>query len=512
MLQSRTSALAPELTFTPASTVISRLSRLFDLAIFLFFIAFTILLPFSIKGAQHAWKLAFLIWLAKLIVERKPPLAIPLSLAPPLVAYIALSALSTALSPDPILSWDRMKIVCLVLVGVLFAANLKSLAQVRILAVLLLLSGLAAAGLTAWQYTYGVGVQLQQVSPATPLHAKGIARRDILTRVNGQPVHDPAQLESILNQSAPTAPLEINYLRGFPFAKLKTTVTRQDFIGSGLGTNALPLIKGKPARAQGTLGHYIVFAEMLMQLACLAWALMLALGTAPNRRALLTLFAVIFIAITAALFATETRAALAGLVLGCLVSLLMLVGPRVRVLGIAALLLLAVAATAWIYQTRHVDWFDASDPGTNFRMLMWQDGIRLVRQHPWFGVGMETVRSHWQEWNIRGFALYHVISHFHSTFLQIAVERGLTTLAAWLWFVVAYLVFLFRLVRKAKVSSDAIAAGIAAGVLAAFVAFVTTSLVHYNLGEEPLVMILFFYFGLAVALDRMLSQRELNTD
>src|SRR5205085_11231418 len=100
-------------------------------------------------------------------------------------------------------------------------------------------------------------------------------------------------------------------------------------------------------------------------------------------------------------------------------------------------------------------------------MLMWQDGLRLVRQHPWFGVGMETVRTHWQEWNIRGFALYHVVSHFHSTFLQIAVERGLTTLAAWLWFVVAYLVFLLRLVRKAR-PTGGMAAGLAAGVLAAF--------------------------------------------
>jgi hypothetical protein len=29
--------------------------------------------------------------------------------------------------------------------------------------------------------------------------------------------------------------------------------------------------------------------------------------------------------------------------------------------------------------------------------------------------------------------------------------------------------------------------------------------VHYNLGEEPLVTILFFYFGLAIAIDRMLN-------
>jgi hypothetical protein len=44
--------------------------------------------------------------------------------------------------------------------------------------------------------------------------------------------------------------------------------------------------------------------------------------------------------------------------------------------------------------------------------------------------------------------------------------------------------------------------------LAGFVAFQVTSLVHYNLGEEPLVAILFFYFGLAIAIERMVKAPE----
>src|SRR5437588_3111134 len=124
MLQSSPSTLAFE-TATPAAGFSARLARLSDGAIFLFFMLFAILLPFSIKGAQHAWKLAFLIWLAKLIIQRKRPFPVPLYLLLPLTAYVLLSGISTALSPDPTLSWDRMKIVCLVLVGLLFAANLK---------------------------------------------------------------------------------------------------------------------------------------------------------------------------------------------------------------------------------------------------------------------------------------------------------------------------------------------------------------------------------------------------
>jgi O-antigen ligase len=97
-----------------------------------------------------------------------------------------------------------------------------------------------------------------------------------------------------------------------------------------------------------------------------------------------------------------------------------------------------------------------------------------------------------------------VQSHFHSTPLQIAVERGLPTLAAWVWFVVAYLIFLFRLIGKTRTRSR-FATTVVAAVLAGFVAFLTTSFAHYNLGEEPLVTSLFFFFGIAIAIDHMLS-------
>jgi O-antigen ligase len=117
---------------------------------------------------------------------------------------------------------------------------------------------------------------------------------------------------------------------------------------------------------------------------------------------------------------------------------------------------------------------------------------------------METIRNHWTEWNIRAYTFFHDESHFHSDMMQIAVERGLPALAAWLWFVIAYLIFLLRLIRKTRQRSR-FATGVVAGVLASFVAFQTTALVHYDLGIESVAMILFFYFGLAMAIDRMVQ-------
>jgi len=477
----------------------SRWTRFLDPAIFGFLLLFAITLPHSIKGAERSWKIAFVLWLLKLAIERVRPFRQPLAV--PLLAYVTLSAISTMLSPDPYLSWDRMKLVCLVMVGIVFAQNLKRLSQVRWLVILLVLSGFGAAVYTGWQYSYGVGVRLTEFPAGSRLAEAGFQPDDIVTSFNGYTVHTPEQLTRAIERTPSTARVTVRYLRGLGLDTGATTATPRDFVLSGLRTASMKLDRGKPIRAKGTLGHRVVFAEILMQLGCLAWTMFLSVRS--GKRGLRLLYGTIFLAVTVALVATETRAALVGLALGCFIALFILTGKQTRIWAAAALAVLMTCAALWVHHSRGINWTSTNDIGTQFRILIWEDGLRLVRQHPWFGVGMETVRLHWLEWNIRGFIQYHVVAHFHSTPLQIAVERGLTTLAAWLWFVVAYIVFLARVISKVGVRSR-FATAVVTAVLAGFAGFLTTSLVHYNLGEEPLVMAVFFFFGLAVAIDHML--------
>ena len=468
-------------------------------AIFFFLALFAVLLPHSIKGSQHAWQIAFLLWLVKLAVERKRPFAQPLSA--PLLAYVTLSGISTILSPDPDLSWDRMKIVCLVLVGVVVGQNLYRLKQVRVLVYLLILSGLAAAAFTGWQYTYGIGVRVAYILPGTPLNRAHLEHDDILQKIDGQRIHTPAEMLRILEQRPPQTWLRIDYVRSYPLHKKQTVATRQQFEDSKLGTHWLQFDRGRPYKAQGTLGHYVVFAEMLMQIGCMAWAMLLCI--APRRIGLKTLFALAFAGLTAALFLTETRAALGGLAIGCLAATLVLASKRSRNWALLAIAVLIAASLLWIHHTRGPQWTGANDPGTQFRTMMWEDGLRLIGQHPWFGVGMETIRNHWSEWNIRAFTFFHDESHFHSDLMQIAVERGIPCLLAWVWFLLGYLFLLLGIIRRARTRSR-FATGVAAGLLGSFLAFQTTALVHYDIGMETEAMIVFFYFGLAIALDRIL--------
>jgi O-antigen ligase len=471
-----------------------------DNAIFGFLALFAILLPHSVKGAERSWKIALVLWLSKLVIGRMRPYMQPLTL--PLLVYLVLSAISTILSPEPFLSWDRMKVVCLLLAGVVVAQNLRRLHQVRWLTILLVLSALAAALFTGWQYTYGIGVRLTAFPDSSRLAQAGFQQSDIVQSLNGKNVHTPEQLVRAVNEAAPLARVTVTLTRGEGFHPTKLTATPHDFVESGIGTPSMKLDRGKPNRAQGTLSHYVVFAEVLMQVGCMAWVLLL--GTSRSEIGWKLVFLVAFAAIVAALLVTGTRAAVAGLVLGCFLSLALLAARRARVFAIVALAVIVAGATIWIQHTRETRWVDPADISTHFRVLMWQDGIRLIRQHPLFGVGMETVRLHYREWNIRGFIQYNVVSHFHSTYVQIAVERGIPALIAWLWFCIAYGVFLWQLISRARTQSR-FASAIAVGALAGLIAFCFTSLFHYNLGEETVAMMFYFYFGLVIAIDRMLA-------
>lgn len=475
-----------------------RIVGLLDQAVFAFLVLFAIAIPHSIKGAERAWQIAFLLWLAKLLIARARPYWQPL--CAPLLLYVICSAISTWLSPEPIMSWDRMKFVCLVLAGIVVAQNVRTLRQVRLLATLLLLSGLAAALFTGWQYSYGIGARVETIPETSQLSQAGLHPQDIVTSVGGHKCHSPEQFQQILKTLPPHTPVTVQYMQYMQTRPVSLTATADDFLQAGLGTAEFRLSPGRPFRAQGTLGHYIVFAEILMQLGCLAWALMIASG--PGQATWKILYAVAFGGITAALFMTETRAAFAGLLLGTVLILVLLSRSNLKWIAVAGLVLALAAGLFWFEHSRGVHWSDRNDIGTHFRVLMWEDGMRLVREHPWFGVGMESVRVHWQEWNIRAFIQYRVQSHFHSTFLQIAVERGVPALLAWLWFCVAYAMLLVRLALRLRAASR-LGCGIIAGILGAFLAFSFTGFFHYNLGEEAVAMLLFFYYGIAIAMERL---------
>ena len=92
------------------------------------------------------------------------------------------------------------------------------------------------------------------------------------------------------------------------------------------------------------------------------------------------------------------------------------------------------------------------------------------------------------------------VSHFHSTPVQLLVERGLPALLLWLAILSIYALTLWYGIRRevSKTSSDWRALGILLGCLGGMIGFFTSGLVHYNLGDSVVAMIFFLLMGLGV--------------
>ncbi|HEY7696945.1 MAG TPA: hypothetical protein VIE88_00945, partial [Vicinamibacteria bacterium] len=88
----------------------------------------------------------------------------------------------------------------------------------------------------------------------------------------------------------------------------------------------------------------------------------------------------------------------------------------------------------------------------------------------------------------------HDNPHLHNNLVQVAAERGLPALLAFLWFVGASLYLALRELRNAPGAGTARA--LAAGALAVLLSGVVAGLFEYNFGDSEFQML--FLFAMSV--------------
>jgi O-antigen ligase len=115
---------------------------------------------------------------------------------------------------------------------------------------------------------------------------------------------------------------------------------------------------------------------------------------------------------------------------------------------------------------------------------MWKIGADMIKDHPMFGVGPERILSVYEGYRAKyPEAVNKTNFHLHNVPIQIAAERGLPALAAWLWFLVVAAWELWRQMR-ARVSPAVAGAG-----LAALIAMVAAGMFEYNFGDSEFLML-----------------------
>jgi O-antigen ligase len=214
----------------------------------------------------------------------------------------------------------------------------------------------------------------------------------------------------------------------------------------------------------------------------------------------------LWLAFAIAIGATLTRTAWLAFVFACLLQIWFHQRRWSARVALPAVLLLAAAGTnAAMQKWRGMALIDLNDPGTDYRVLMWRDGLRLIKEHPWFGVGMYAIRDQWWKFDLAAYKKYGLHLHFHSTPIQVAVDMGLPALVAWLALMGCYWLLLARLVARAREQGDAFVYALGLGILGGTSGFLASSLVQYDYGDSIVVFLFWFLAGLALALKRQLE-------
>lgn len=242
------------------------------------------------------------------------------------------------------------------------------------------------------------------------------------------------------------------------------------------------------SRARGLSGHYMTFAGQLLLEVPVALGVAM-LTRSPRWRVGASLTALLGVA---ALVVTFTRSAWIGLFVAGAV-LLGAVAP----VGLVALAALAVAAYLFApgtFRDRIHSAFDPSHPWNRERVHMWDAGLRMFRDHPLTGVGLQDMHELYDRY--RSPDSVERAGHLHNAFVQIAASMGAVGLAAFAWLYTA-LVWTAASGLKPLLTQRGLAAGLKLGVLAALAGFLVAGCFEWNFGDEELLYPLYLLVGLA---------------
>jgi O-antigen ligase len=113
----------------------------------------------------------------------------------------------------------------------------------------------------------------------------------------------------------------------------------------------------------------------------------------------------------------------------------------------------------------------------------------MVAEHPLLGVGPGEVRTWYQHYR-RPEAIRQSTGHLHNSPIQVAAERGLPALGAWLWFWIVFFREGWRILGRVGRESPVRRALVCAS-LAGVAGFLVAGLFEHNFGDAEVVMVVY---------------------
>ena len=148
----------------------------------------------------------------------------------------------------------------------------------------------------------------------------------------------------------------------------------------------------------------------------------------------------------------------------------------------------------------------SADPALSIRLEMWQVGWRMIRTHPWLGVGPNNIVPEYPLYLLPGKSPvvgYH--GHLHNNILQLGAERGVPALAMWVWFMLALLGQFWRTRRQAGPLR-----WVAEAALAGWLAVVVEGCFEFNFGSSPVLMLFLFLVSTPTIVEHLEGKRTVT--
>jgi len=176
----------------------------------------------------------------------------------------------------------------------------------------------------------------------------------------------------------------------------------------------------------------------------------------------------------------------------------------VRLSLVAAAVAVGVALLPSGYRERALSSFDPASRWNVERVHMWEAGVRMFRDHPIAGVGLQDFAKVYERYKSPD--AHERAGHLHSVWFHVAATMGVIGLVT----LVALIVGLFRAAgrgMRARLRDRAsppkgrtcISTAIQLGVVAGLAGFMVAGLFEWNLGDEELLDLLYPLVGLAYA-------------
>jgi O-antigen ligase len=203
--------------------------------------------------------------------------------------------------------------------------------------------------------------------------------------------------------------------------------------------------------------------------------------------------ALVMPALLVALALTFTRSAWVGASVG-IASLLLL--KDFRLIGaLPVVLAIGIALAPPQVTQRFYSMFNLQDPTSRDRVAMMREGVRMIATDPFTGMGPNMVERQYVRFRDPE-AVERVNPHLHNVPMQIAAERGLPALGAWLWFVGSAAAGLWGLLRAGRHRF------LAACGLGAVAAMLGAGLFEHNFGDSEFLMLFLILLTLPFASER----------